>query len=235
MLFPSEQTSRPHAWRMTSRETSRPRDRTTPSDDLPSSLQTHGGSPDGEKHRIRKKSSAPMRPCARRRKKRRPRTGAIQEEASRRTRSTVGDFRIRCFFAIRGAVGSSEAMARGRDGCGDGPLGRQARRMVRTPRSRAARAKTPNATERVPKRPFSTNVSRETSAAVTRAPTATQTKTPAPRSGTGASCAKRRAVYTSATQRPCRLQYSYTLRASSPSAMAKSATGASSGVSSTIW
>lgn len=95
--------------------------------------------------------------------------------------------------------------------------------------------KTPNATERVPKRPFRTNVSRETSAAVTRAPTATQTKTPAPRSGTGASCAKRRAVYTSATQRPCRLQYSYTLRASSPSAMAKSATGASSGVSSTIW
>ena len=95
--------------------------------------------------------------------------------------------------------------------------------------------KTPNATERVPKRPFRTNVSCETSAAVTRAPTATQTKTPAPRSGTGASCAKRRAVYTSATQRPCRLQYSYTLRASSPSAMAKSATGASSGVSSTIW
>ena len=31
-----------------------------------------------KKHRIRKKSSAPMRPCARRRKKRRPRTGAIQ-------------------------------------------------------------------------------------------------------------------------------------------------------------
>ena len=219
MLFPSEQTSRPHAWRMTSRETSRPRDRTPRRTTSQAACRRTEAPLMAKKHRIRKKSSAPMRPCARRRKKRRPRTGAIQEEASRRTRSTVGDFRIRCFFAIRGAVGSSEAMARGRDGCGDGPLGRQARRMVRTPRSRAARAKRQT-------RP---------NAAVTRAPTATQTKTPAPRSGTGASCAKRRAVYTSATQRPCRLQYSYTLRASSPSAMAKSATGASSGVSSTIW
>ena len=58
-----------------------------------------------------------------------------EEEDSRCSCALDGDFRIRCFFAIRGAVGSSEAMARGRDGCGDGPLGRQARRMVRTPRS----------------------------------------------------------------------------------------------------
>ena len=235
MLFPSEQTSRPHAWRMTSRETSRPRDRTPRRTTSQAACRRTEAPLMAKKHRIRKKSSASVGPCARRRKKRRPRPGAIQEEASRRTRSTVGDFRIRCFFAIRGAVGSSEAMARGRDGCGDGPLGRQARRMVRTHAQPRRAGKTPNATERVPKRPFRTNVSRETSAAVTRAPTATQTKTPAPRSGTGASCAKRRAVYTSATQRPCRLQYSYTLRASSPSAMAKSATGASSGVSSTIW
>ena len=141
MLFPSEQTSRPHAWRMTSRETSRPRDRTPRRTTSQAACRRTETPLMAKKHRIRKKSSAPMRPCARRRKKRRPRTGAIQEEASRRTRSTVGDFRIRCFFAIRGTVESSEAMARGRDGCGDGPLGRQARRMVRTPRSRAARAK----------------------------------------------------------------------------------------------
>ena len=226
MLFPSEQTSRPHAWRMTSRETSRPRDRTPRRTTSQAACRRTEAPLMAKKHRIRKKSSAPKRPCARRRKKRRPRTGAIQEEASRRTRSTVGDFRIRCFFAIRGAVGSSEAMARGRDGCGDGPLGRQARRMVRTPRSRAARAKR----QTRPNECLNAH-----SAAVPRAPTPTKTNTPAPRSGTGASCAKRRAVYTSATQRPCRLQYSYTLRASSPSAMAKSATGASSGVSSTIW
>lgn len=59
-------------------------------------------------------------------------------------------------------------------------------------------------------------------------------KAPAPTIGTGASRFEA-AAYTSATQRPWMLQYSYTLRASSPSAMAKSATGASSGVSSTIW
>ena len=141
MLFPSEQTSRPHAWRMTSRETSRPRDRTPRRTTSQAACRRTEAPLMAKKHRIRKKSSASVGPCARRRKKRRPRPGAIQEEASRRTRSTVGDFRIRCFFAIRGAVGSSEAMARGRDGCGDGPLGRQARRMVRTTRSRAARAK----------------------------------------------------------------------------------------------
>ena len=234
MLFPSEQTSRPHAWRMTSRETSRPRDRTPRRTTSQAACRRTEAPLMAKKHRIRKKSSAPMRPCARRRKKRRPRTGAIQEEASRRTRSTVGDFRIRCFFAIRGAVGSSEAMARARRMRGWAARAASATHGANPAQPRRA-GKTPNATERVPKRPFSTNVSRETSAAVTRAPTATQTKTPAPRSGTGASCAKRRAVYTSATQRPCRLQYSYTLRASSPSAMAKSATGASSGVSSTIW
>ena len=232
MLFPSEQTSRPHAWRMTSRETSRPRDRTPRRTTSQAACRRTEAPLMAKKHRIRKKSSAPMRPCARRRKKRRPRTGAIQVEASRRTRSTVGDFRIRCHPRSRRKLGGHGARARRMRGW----AARAASATHGANPAQPRRAgKTPNATERVPKRPFSTNVSRETSAAVTRAPTATQTKTPAPRSGTGASCAKRRAVYTSATQRPCRLQYSYTLRASSPSAMAKSATGASSGVSSTIW
>lgn len=64
-------------------------------------------------------------------------------------------------------------------------------------------------------------------------PTGPQRKSARP-SGAGASRFDD-AAYTSATHKPWMLQYSYTLRASSPSATAKSATGASSGVSSTIW
>lgn len=206
-----------------------------PSDDLPSSLQTHGGSPDGEKA---SNSEVPdgaagssgglllYRSCSRASLLSPPRAG------SHRGARFLPNSMLFRHPRSRRKLGGHGARARRMRGW----AARAASATHGANPAQPRRAgKTPNATERVPKRPFSTNVSRETSAAVTRAPTATQTKTPAPRSGTGASCAKRRAVYTSATQRPCRLQYSYTLRASSPSAMAKSATGASSGVSSTIW
>ena len=229
MLFPSEQTSRPHAWRMTSRENVSPQGSHAPSDDLPSSLQTHGGSPDGEASNSEEieRLGGTLRAAA--------------KEGTPATRSDTGGG-LPTNPQHRRGLPNSMLFRHPRNRRKLGGHGARARRM-RGWAARAASAthganpaqprragKTPNATERVSKRPFRTNVSRET-----RAPTATQTKTPAPRSGTGASCAKRRAVYTSATQRPCRLQYSYTLRASSPSAMAKSATGASSGVSSTIW
>ena len=206
-----------------------------PSDDLPSSLQTHGGSPDGEKASNSEEIERPDETLR----------AAAKEETPANRSDTGGGLPTNPQH--RRGLPNSMLFRHPRSRRKLGGHGARARRM-RGWAARAASAthganpaqprragKTPNATERVPKRPFSTNVSRETSAAVTRAPTATQPKTPAPRSGTGASCAKRRAVYTSATQRPCRLQYSYTLRASSPSAMAKSATGASSGVSSTIW
>ena len=235
MLFPSEQTSRPHAWRMTSRETSRPRDRTPRRTTSQAACRRTEAPLMAKKHRIRKKSSASVGHLR-----------AAAKEETPATRSDTGGG-LPTNPQHRRGLPNSMLFRHPRSRRKLGGHGARARRM-RGWAARAASAthganhaqprragKTPNATERVPKRPFRTNVSRETSAAVTRAPTATQTKTPAPRSGTGASCAKRRAVYTSATQRPCRLQYSYTLRASSPSAMAKSATGASSGVSSTIW
>lgn len=190
MLFPSEQTSRPHAWRMTSRETSRPRDRTPRRTTSQAACRRTGGSPDGRKSIDSEETSARSDPA-----RGGERRDARDQERYRRRPPDEP--------AAPSGLPNSMLFRHPRSRRKLGGHGARARRM-RGWAARAASAthganhaqprragKTPNATERVPKRPFRTNVSRETSAAVTRAPTATQTKTPAPRSGTGASCAKR--------------------------------------------
>ena len=133
-----------------------------PSDDLPSSLQTHGGSPDGEASN----SEEIERPDETLR-------AAAKEETPANRSDTGGGLPTNPQH--RRGLPNSMLFRHPRNRRKLGGHGARARRM-RGWAARAASAthganpaqprragKTPNATERVSKRPFRTNVSRETS------------------------------------------------------------------------
>ena len=112
-----------------------------PSDDLPSSLQTHGGSPDGEKASNSEEIERPDETLRAAAKEETPAnrsdTGGGLPTNPQHRRGLPNSMLFR-HPRSRRKLGGHGARARRMRGW---PLGRQARRMVRTPRSRAARAK----------------------------------------------------------------------------------------------